>query len=295
MKFITKLLVVTVSLLFAFGCSEIRNDITPSTDFTHHPKGFGDASSPNFHKFVFADNNWSINLTFCQKCHAANYTGGTVGVSCLTCHTQPNGPEACNTCHGNFANPNFIAPPTDLEGNSGNGSKGVGAHYKHVYGNTLSINIGCFDCHQQTISEDEFVHAHISPTPAKMQFSEIAFSDSLGIAPSYDFANLDCSNTYCHGGFKFAKSASANQWAYVDTLDYMVGNNISPVWNSTTGEEAKCGTCHGQMIDGVLSPLPVGHSGDYKITDCANCHASVVNSSGEIIDKLKHINKEINR
>lgn len=294
MKSTAILVVILVSLLLSFGCSEIIDDITPSTDLTHHPEGFGDASSPNFHKFVFANNDWSFNLKECQSCHAADYNGGTVGVSCLSCHTQSNGPEACNTCHGNFADPTFIAPPNDLEGNSDSGSKGVGAHFKHAYSNSLSTNIGCFECHQQTISDDKFVHAHISPPPAKMEFGEFTNSDSLGLPPNYDFANLECSNTYCHGGFKFDKNSSANSWAYVDTLDYIVGNNNTPVWNSTTGTEAACGTCHGQIINDELTPLPVGHAGEHKLTDCASCHPGVVNSDGEIIDKLKHINKEIN-
>jgi predicted CxxxxCH...CXXCH cytochrome family protein len=288
----TVLALLFVGLFLTIGCSEIKDDITQPAEFTHHPEGFGDAASPNFHKFAFVNSNWSFNLTKCQSCHAADYAGGTVGVSCLTCHTQPAGPEACNTCHGEFANPNFISPPNDLEGNSDKGSKGVGAHFIHVYNNGKSTNIGCFECHQQTLSDDAFVHAHISPTPAKMQFGEFTYADSLGVDPEYSFTNLDCSNTYCHGGFKFSKSSSTSQWAY--SGDYIVGNNYSPVWNSTTGLEAQCGTCHGQIIGGELTPLPIGHFGSFKKTDCANCHSSMVNSNGEIIDKFKHINKEKN-
>jgi len=282
MKLTKTLLVVIFSLLFVIGCSEINNDITPPTDFTHHAKGFGDVSSPNFHKLVFENSNWSVKLTDCQPCHAADYKGGTVGVSCLTCHTQANGPEACNTCHGNFSDPNFIAPSN-------------GAHYKHVYNNSISKNIGCFDCHTQTVSSSNFVYSHISAPPADIELGSIAFSDSLGLDPNYDFTNQNCSNTYCHGGFKFAKSASANQWGYSE--NYIVGNNYSPIWNSTTGTEASCGTCHGE-IDGdgnLITPQPKGHFGSFTLSDCANCHGTVVNSSGEIIDKDKHINKAIDR
>jgi len=292
MKLIVSILIVLFSLLFTFGCSEIKNDITPPPTIGVHPDGFGDASSPNFHKFVFRENDWSFNLTKCQACHAANYDGGTVGVSCLTCHTQPAGPEACNTCHGVFANPDFVAPPNDLEDNSDKSAKGVGAHYKHAYDNNMSTNIGCFECHQQTLNNDAFVHAHISPPPAKMEFGEFTHSDSLGLSPKYDFTNLDCANTYCHGGFKFGKSSSENQWAYAE--DYIVGNNYSPVWNSTTEKDAQCGTCHGEIdADGnLITPQPKGHFGSFLITDCVNCHSSVVNSDGEIIDQLKHIDKK---
>lgn len=286
MKYNIKFIVYTlfvISLLFAFGCSETKDDITTPPHVGVHPEGFGDASSPDFHKFAFANSDWSFNLTECQKCHAADYNGGTVGVSCLGCHTQSAGPEACNTCHGVFADPNFIAPPNDLEGNSDNGSRGVGAHYSHVYNNSMSSNFGCFECHQRVISEDKFVHAHISPPPAKMEFGEFTHADSLAInpdslgQPEYNFTNLTCSNTYCHGNFKFGN---------------IEGNNNIVTWNSTTEIEAECGSCHGQIIDESLTPLPTGHFGSFTKNQCVFCHSSVVNADGEIIDKLKHINKE---
>jgi len=276
MKFIVYTLLV-LSLLFVIGCSETKDEITPPPYIGVHPEGFGDASSPDFHKYVFANSDWSFNLTKCQSCHAADYNGGTVGVSCLGCHTQPAGPEACNTCHGVFANPNFIAPPNDLENNSDIGSKGVGAHYSHVYNNSMSTNIGCFECHQQTTSEGKFVHTHISPPPAKMEFGEFTHADSTFESPEYDFTNITCANTYCHGAFKFGS---------------IEGNNNIVTWNSTTEIEAECGTCHGRIINDNLTPLPVGHFGSFDKTSCANCHGSVVNSDGEIIDKLKHINKQ---
>ena len=284
MKYSTKLLILLISLLFAFGCSEVQNDITPAPYTGVHPEGFGTPSSPDFHKFVFRNNDWGINLTECQQCHAADYSGGVTDVSCLGCHSQPAGPEACNTCHGVFANPDFIAPPNDLEDNSDIGSKGVGAHYSHVYNNSMSTNIGCFECHQQTTSEGKFVHTHISPPPAKMEFGEFTHPDSLAInpdssgVPEYEFTDVTCSNTYCHGNFKFGN---------------IEGNNNTVIWNSTTEIEAECGTCHGRIINDNLTPLPVGHFGSFGKTSCVNCHPSVVDADGEIIDKLKHINKQV--
>jgi len=295
MKLVSIFWIVFIFLFLSMGCSEVNDNIVPPPTVGVHPEGFGDASSPNFHKFVFRESNWSFNLHECQQCHAADYTGGTTGQSCLGCHTEPTGPEACNTCHGVFANPEYIAPPVDLEDNSEVSARGVGAHFTHVYDtNSVSVNYGCFECHKETVGTDLFVHEHIAPPPAEMEFGEFAHSDSLGLEPTYDFTNLNCSNTYCHGGFKFGKSSSSNQWAYAE--DYIVGNNFTPVWNSTTGKEAACGTCHGEIDENgdLITPQPKGHFGTFVITDCVNCHSSVVNSDGEIIDKLKHINKEIN-
>ena len=273
------ILLSSLLLLVFLGCTEIQDEITPPPYVGVHPEGFGTASSPDFHKFVFANSDWSFNLTECQKCHAADYNGGTVGVSCLGCHTQPAGPEACNTCHGVFANPDFIAPPNDLEDNSDIGSRGVGAHYSHVYNNSMSSNIGCFECHQQTTSEGKFVHTHIDPPPAKMEFGDFTHPDSLDLNPDYNFTDVTCSNTYCHGNFKFGN---------------IIGNNNTVTWNSTTEIEAECGTCHGEVdMDGnMVTPQPTGHFGAWTINQCVMCHSSVVDADGEIIDKLKHINKQ---
>ena len=279
MKLVSIIWIVFILLFLSIGCSEINDDITPSPTIGVHPEGFGDASSPNFHKFVFAKDNWSLNLRSCQKCHTADYTGGTANKSCLGCHTEADGPEACNTCHGVFANSNYIAPPVDLEGNVEVSARGVGAHFKHVYDTTgVSINYGCFDCHQETVGNDLFVHAHIAPPPAKMSFGKIAYPDSLALTPTWN-NDLTCSNTYCHGAFKFGN---------------IQGNNYNPLWTSTTETEAQCGTCHGEIdAEGnLVTPLPKGHSGSWTIEQCTLCHSSVVDAEGKIIDKLKHINKK---
>lgn len=293
MKLYISFILSVTGILLVLGCSEVKDDITPPPNIGVHPEGFGDASSPEFHKFVFRNNDWSINLRNCQQCHAADYSGGTTGQSCLTCHTQTGGPEACNTCHGVFANPNYIAPPNDLEDNSDKSARGVGAHYVHVYENQKSTNIGCFECHAETTGDDLFVHEHVGPPPSKMEFGSFTYPDSLGLIPAWN-EDLTCSNTYCHGAFIFNKSASNNQWAY--TGDAIEGNIYAPTWNSTTETEGQCGTCHGEIdaSGNLITPLPKGHAGTYNKEDCTNCHSEVVDAEGNIIDQLKHINKEIN-
>ena len=280
MKYNIKFIVYTLfvmGLLLAIGCSEVKDDITPAPYVGVHPEGFGTPSSPDFHENVFRDNDWSFNLTECQKCHAADYTGGLTGVSCLGCHAQEAGPEACNTCHGVFADTNFTAPPLDLEDNTDKGYRGVGAHTNHVYDNSMSTNIECFECHQD--SEEPIVHSHIGPPPAKMEFGEFTYPDSSFGSPEYDFSNITCANTYCHGAFDF---------------NGIQGNNNTVTWNSTTAKEAECGTCHGEVdMDGnMVTPLPTGHFGSWTVNQCFMCHPSVVDAEGNIIDRQKHINKE---
>jgi len=278
MKLYISSILILITLLMISSCSEINDDITPPPTVGVHPEGFGDASSPDFHKYVFRDNDWSFNLQECQSCHAADYSGGYTNQSCLDCHSQPKGPEACNTCHGVFANPNFIAPPNDLEDNSDKSARGVGAHFKHVYDNEISTNIGCFECHQQPVGDDEYVHEHIDPPPAKMEFGDFSYPDSLDLVPVFN-DDLTCSNTYCHGAFKFG---------------VIEGNNYNPLWNSTTDTDGQCGTCHGEIDEegNLITPKPTGHFGSYTITQCVMCHPSVVDAEGNIIDKYKHINKQ---
>lgn len=265
-----------------FGCSEVQEDIT-SPEVGVHDEGIMNKSSENFHGNIIANNNW--DMRDCQQCHAADYSGGTADASCLTCHNEPSGPEACNTCHGSTAD--RIAPPASVKGDTSTTAAGVGAHTAHAYENELSTNFSCFQCHANQSSGDEkFVFAHSDGLPAGMDFGEIAGLQSAN--PDYILENNTCQNVYCHGSFEFVKdsASSSNQFAYEDSL--IVGNDTTVVWNQVDGTQAACGTCHGLP--------PTGHTGDYDKTGCASasCHNSVVDDEGNIIDKMKHINGEAN-
>ena len=78
------------------------------------------------------------------------------------------------------------------------------------------------------------------------------------------------------------KISSPYQFLFTDSV--MVGAKYAPMWTGGTSE-ATCGSCHGLP--------PVGHT-PAPLTGCTACHADVVNSSGTIIDKTKHINGKIN-
>jgi len=72
----------------------------------------------------------------------------------------------------------------------------------------------------------------------------------------------------------------------------MSGSNFSPVWNAG-GQQAACGTCHGSVTSQGPSIVPKGHNFS-EIIGCAGCHTGVVDNTGKIIDKTKHINGKIN-
>lgn len=240
-----------------------------------HPAGFAELSSSDFHgEYLKSKLNW--DMVPCQACHGSNYAGGSSGVSCKACHIGPAGPEECNTCHGNEIN---NAPPQDLSNNVSSDSVGVGAHQKHV-ANTLVTNVyDCNVCHMAVLSFNAVMH--IDDTP----FSEVLF-DTLGtddgrLNAQWSHNSASCNEVYCHGGFLFKKSESSNPFAYTDSV--IVGNQAPIVW--TQKNEDTCNFCHGLPPTGHIAATPDA---------CANCHTSVVNSDGEIIDKNKHINGKIN-
>lgn len=248
-----------------------------------HQDGIINPSSPNFHgKYIATNLGWDMRV--CGSCHAANYSGGIAATSCLTCHTGNNGPEACNTCHGQFGDPTKIAPPRALNGSTSTTYAGVGAHVSHLYQNNLGDVIRCSTCH--TVPSSVYAAGHLDTDgKAEIKFGRLAVQG--GATPSYSYSNNTCSNTYCHGNFSFSKANASQdpvtQFIYIS--DAIVGNNATVTWNKVDGTQAKCGSCHGLP--------PTGH---YPVTldQCYGCHQGVVDPSGNIIDPTKHINGVVN-
>ncbi len=257
------------------SCSDLQEDITKPELPGVHAKGIINPLSLEFHGKLIQAENWSMKG--CIQCHGGDYTGGIVSSSCLTCHTQTAGPEACNTCHGDFSNSSRIAPPRALNGGITPDVPGVGAHNAHLYDNELGARVRCSSCH--TFPSSLYAEGHLGDdNRAEVIFGRVAITG--GIAPVYDFENNTCSDTYCHGNFVFYRDSTSEdrQFAYKD--DIMVGNNVTVKW--TEGDEdADCGSCHGLP--------PTGHK-TYGLNVCGACHDSVVDNAGNIIDPTKHIN-----
>lgn len=253
---------------------------------TVHKTGITDKNSSNFHgKFLKAD-NW--NISKCSSCHGSNFAGGTQSPTCKTsgCHTSAQGPAACNTCHGDFNNPSQISPPRDLNGNTSTSSPGVGAHVKHLSAFANGISLACSECH--SVPAEVNATGHLG-SDGRAELSFGAFTNKLG-GTSYDFGTNKCANTYCHGNFEFKKSDASSVSQNQYTADKMVGNKRAPQWNLLDGSEVKCSSCHGKSD---TDPSPIGHV-SYTIDQCVWCHSTVVDASGTIIDKSRHINGKAN-
>jgi predicted CxxxxCH...CXXCH cytochrome family protein len=241
----------------------------------------------------------SYPMNQCKTCHGAAYAGGSVvNISCMKsgCHVDASGtaksPEACNTCHGQFQAPATdalsAAPPKSVLGDSLESAHGVGAHRKHLATGQLGKAVKCQECH--TSITTVFITGHLdTPVPA-----EVVFGDTLARlktadgtyapSPSYSATTVKCSNVYCHGNWKLRRATSPYKDYAIFTDSAMVGSKYAPAWIGAASE-ATCGSCHGLP--------PVGHV-MAALSECATCHGEVVNGSGNIIDKTKHVNGKIN-
>jgi len=259
------------------GTNDAPSCYSCHADAGGHAAGITDPNSPDFHGKLIKANSWKTNN--CQNCHGSNFAGGPNGPTCNSCHTNPGGPTACNTCHGSFADPGRIAPPRDIDGNTSTTAIGVGAHWNHLYDNKLGKKVSCETCH---IVPTSYSGHNINGT-AEVNLTGLAVLN--GANAQFNLAAGTCSGTYCHGNFEFKKSDAAPENQYAFTADKMVGNNVTVKWNKVDGSEVFCGSCHGLP--------PVGHI-QVPVNQCVACHSTVVDENGKIIDINKHINGVIN-
>ncbi len=254
------------------------------TSFPHPPEWIGTGAGS--HRAFIQDNNYEFSG--CTNCHGENYDLVKGELSCRSCHTQPDGPEACTTCHGVFnADPTIltnVAPPRGLDGEELNTDVAVGAHQIHLT-RSGAVEAACQGCHN--VPEIMASPGHIDADA----LAEVFITNPVALTPSfngtvvptplYEPASSTCQNSYCHGNWKLSKSQSEKAWIYSDST--MEGSNATPNWSDP--QTAECGSCHGLP--------PKGHN-PYELANCVWCHYEVVDETGTIIDSSKHINGKIN-
>jgi len=274
---------VLLSIAFLSGCSDLKEDIAAQPEpISVHPEGFETPGDPDFHGHFIRNAGW--NMQQCKSCHGGDYNGANQAVSCRTCHQGPEGPESCNTCHGSFGDVTRIAPPGDVSGNNQTSDRGVGAHANHLYDNVLGNSVACVECH--VVPEQTYTQGHLDTAlPAEIVFGDLSKAHSGN--PAYNSENLTCDNVYCHGAFTFRKSDAVEINRFIYTADSMAGNFNSVRWTDVGTNAASCGSCHGLPPQGHLG------AGEWGIETCVSCHWEVVDASGKIIDKAKHINGDI--
>lgn len=266
---------VIFSLMVLTACSDLKEPVASNQQpvVSAHPDGWLSKPSPNFHG-IFIREQIAWDLSNCQQCHGTDYAGGAVNSSCLPCHEET--PEDCIVCHGGVENLTG-APPLDIDDNVNVSARGVGTHTAHLEGRVLADGVECAECHTVPAAYDAPGHVD-SDLPAEVIFSGLALND--GAQPAYTSNSASCSNAYCHGNWSLSRAES--QYPNVYSAEAMVGNSAVPVWTDPT--TAQCGSCHNLP--------PQGHV-DYELNQCVVCH-STVDSNGNIADRSKHINGNIN-
>ncbi len=234
------------------SCLSCHTD--PGSGLIHPADWLNPSAKENFHGEAIRAGNW--DMSGCQGCHGADYAGGIVAVSCLTCHAGT--PESCTTCHGGSGG---IAPPEDTRGNRETTFYGVGAHQAHLSGTSLSAVMNCGDCHQFPAGFADPAHID-GDGRAELVFG--ARASANGSVPAYDAQANTCAGTYCHSGGR-------------------MGNQHVPVWTEVGTGQAACGTCHS---------LPPGEAtGHTQVAlTCSVCHSQVVDAENNIINSDLHLN-----
>lgn len=164
-----------------------------------HEPGYVDPRSPKSHGRALRAAGWKPMLDAssdqaCGRCHEGVPSGRSPKVtasapgapSCTTCHTEPAGPLACSTCHGDGSR---AAPPRD-PCFFPDDARTAGAHVAHVTPAPGRAQLACATCHPvpgATVLEG--VHGNGTVN--------LAFDANASGNASYDAASGACT-TECH-------------------------------------------------------------------------------------------------
>jgi len=205
------------------------------------------------------NNNWDLGS--CFNCHSGHERPTEIdfggGCDSPFCHSLPLGPQACNTCHGNFSgdpnNPVNWAPAKGLRGETESSNKAVGSHNIMLQNREDRVTrvVECNNCHVVPEHWDDPGHIN-DDTPGRVELTFSFPADADSSEPVYNYDNQTCSSVYCHWG-------EEKTWTNPDS-------------------ETECGSCH------LLPP----HYETITWTQCQFCHDEVWSDDG-LIDQSRHV------
>lgn len=241
-----------------------------STTEGYHPDGWDD---PTMHGMAA-----KFQEDTCLVCHGEDLTGGSVGVSCDTCH-ESGWRENCTFCHGGTDN-STGAPPVDIDNSTSDLS--FEPHTKHVT-ETIHSAWECTACH--TTPSDVLSVGHFLASDSTPGVAEVLLSGGLSASGSYD--GMTCSNMYCHGNGQGDNGTISK----TDTVVCGDCHSVQTGWSTMSGEHEDhlrkgldCSDCHGETVDStntIISPalhvngtpnldLPLTYSGGTCTGSCHN-------------------------
>ncbi len=224
-----------------------------------HMVGWSDSSSADFHGDYLKGKSW--DYTECQSCHGADFSGGSSGKSCYTCHASyPHksgwGDPASASSHGKYVKAQ--TPAWDV-------SSCAPCHGATYTGG--SSNVACFTCHPPFPHEVAFNPGYHTAYMKNNGFPYNQCQDCHGASyaggPVVDVScmtsgcHVDNTNAAkspeacntCHGTFR-AQATFVNGWAPPrsiagDTLESVVGVGAhQPHLEGEIGKPVKCQECH---------------------------------------------------
>lgn len=179
---------------------------------------------------------------------------------CLELQSTDPTPDrsTCTACHGDERRTgdslSRSAPPLDLDGNTAEKSKGVGAHERHL-SSKGHAPVDCEQCH--VVPETVFSPGHVdSEAPAEVTFGTLASLSQR--RPEYDRKTGNCTDSYCH-------------------------RDATVKWTDARTEKDACGTCHG---------LPPALPHPQK-EDCSACHGDVIDKNDKWVSAKLHVNGKV--
>ncbi len=200
--------------------------------------------------------------TNCQACHGTALDGGSVGISCDSCHS--NWKTNCTFCHGGTDNATG-APPESVAGVTTRTVLSVGAHTEHVSDTSIHLGWNCDQCHVTPTSA--LSAGHIDGDGR----AEVSFG-ALNPAGTYAPASGTCAELYCHGN----------------------GSSLlgSKVWS--TDSTTDCGSCHANFAPPDIADLQAmsgKHDTHVRLQgySCDTCHGANVDATGNLRKLDRHI------
>ena len=251
---------------------------SPAFQGTAHPPGIIDPRSDAFHGKLLRDARWVPMLDAkspdaCGRCHEGAPSGRPDKVvftapgatNCRTCHTEPNGPLGCTTCHGDGTR---AAPPRDPCFFPADAAR-AGAHVAHVEpGPNHSVGLQCTTCHatpSPDVPGNILTGAHANGTV------EVAFDPKVVTSGTFDPQTKSCTVS-CH---KRGGTRPIVAWKEQGPLDCN-SCHTAPPKPHYTGKA--CSFCHHEAnaTGTALTPGPLHMNGRVDLGDgsgkCGACH-----------------------
>ncbi len=211
-----------------------------------HAGGIMNPADANFHGALVRSLGWKLST--CATCHGSDFSGGTSGASCLTCHEGAGGPTGCTTCHGQ--------PPA------------TGAHLAHASG-AIARPFDCTECHVKPHTYTDVGHLFAADGGV--------IPEAIVTLKSGAWDGMSCQNSDCHGaGFVDTHAKNRAPLWRGGTTQAACGtcHGLPPSNHALT----QCSDCHVKVIDANGALIDRSRHVDGKISlgdesgTCTACH-----------------------